>query len=78
MRSCFRADDVPAYFTIAIVGHIVVTGLLLMESLLHSPAWLQAAIWLPATLLLSFGLLPFIKGAAMAAIYCSHRKRRPG
>lgn len=73
-----RADDAPAYFTISIVGHIVVTGLLVMESLMHPPSWLQAAIWLPATLFLSLGLLPFIKGGVMAAIYCSHRKRRSG
>lgn len=73
-----RADDAPAYFTISIVGHIVVTGLLLMESLFHPPSWLQAAIWLPATLLLSLALLPFIKGAVMAAIFCSQTKRRMG
>ncbi len=71
-----RADDAPAYFTISVVGHIVVSGLLLMESLLHPPSWLQAAIWLPATLFLSLGLLPFMKGGVMAAIYCSQRKRR--
>jgi uncharacterized protein (DUF983 family) len=70
-----RADDAPAYFTLSIVGHIVVTGLLVMESLLHPSSWLQAAIWLPATLFLSLGLLPFIKGGVMAAIYCSQRKR---
>lgn len=71
-----RADDAPAYFTISIVGHIVVSGLLLMEAAFHPPSWLQAAIWLPATVLLSLGLLPFIKGAVMAAIHCSQRKRR--
>ena len=73
-----RADDAPAYFTISIVGHIVVTGLLVMESLLHPPSWVQAAIWLPATLFLSLGLLPFVKGGVMAAIYCSHRRHRSG
>lgn len=69
-----RADDAPAYFTISVVGHIVVSGLLLMEAILHPPSWLQAAIWLPATLFLSLALLPFMKGGVMAAIYCSRRK----
>ncbi|HEX9448175.1 MAG TPA: DUF983 domain-containing protein [Dongiaceae bacterium] len=73
-----RADDAPAYFTLSIVGHIVVSGLLLMEHLFHPPSWLQASIWLPATLFLCLGLLPFIKGAVMAAIFCSQTKRRPG
>jgi uncharacterized protein (DUF983 family) len=70
-----RADDAPAYFTIAIVGHIVVTGLLLLESYAHPPTWVQLAIWLPVTVILTLGLLPYLKGAVMAAIYCSHRER---
>ena len=71
-----RADDAPAYFTISIVGHIVVSGLLVTEATLHPPSWFQAAIWLPATLILSLVLLPFVKGGVMAAIYCSRRKHR--
>jgi len=67
-----RADDAPAYFTIAIVGHIVVTGLLMLESYVHPPYWVQLAIWLPATLIMALGLLPYLKGAVMAVIYCSH------
>ena len=72
-----RADDAPAYFTLSIVGHIVVSGLLLMERLIHPSAWLQAGFWLPATVILCLALLPFIKGGVMAAIYYSQRKRRP-
>ncbi|MBK8158646.1 MAG: DUF983 domain-containing protein [Rhodospirillaceae bacterium] len=66
-----RADDAPAYFTIFIVGHILVTGLLMLESYAHPPTWVQLAIWLPFTVIMSLALLPFIKGAVMAAIYCS-------
>lgn len=68
-----RADDAPAYFTIAIVGHIVVSGLLALESYAHPPSWVQLSIWLPTTLVMTLGLLPFIKGAVMAAIYCANR-----
>ncbi len=66
-----RADDAPAYFTILIVGHIVVPGLLLMERALHPETWLQMAIWLPATLVLTLAMLPFVKGATIAAIWAS-------
>ncbi|MDY0872671.1 DUF983 domain-containing protein [Dongia rigui] len=69
-----RADDAPAYFTIFIVGHIVVSGLLLLESYAHPPTWVQLAIWLPATVVMSVALLPYLKGAVMAVIYCSHAK----
>ena len=70
----YRADDAPAYFTIFIVGHFLVSGLLMLESYAHPPTWVQLAIWLPFTVVMSLALLPYLKGAVMAAIYCSHKK----
>lgn len=58
-----RADDAPPYFTILIVGHIVVPLLLLLEQRASPPGWVHMAIWLPAILLLSLWLLPRVKGA---------------
>jgi uncharacterized protein (DUF983 family) len=64
-----RADDAPPYFTIAIVGHIVVPGLLAMEKYLAPPLWLQFSIWLPVTLALTVALLPYVKGAVVGAMW---------
>jgi uncharacterized protein (DUF983 family) len=58
-----RADDAPPYFTIAIVGHVVVGLLLAVEIAYRPPLWLHAAIWLPLTVILALVLLPPIKGA---------------
>ncbi len=58
-----RADDAPPYFTIFIVGHIVVPLLMTVELLYGPPVWLHLAIWLPLTVLLSLALLPIVKGA---------------
>jgi uncharacterized protein (DUF983 family) len=58
-----RADDAPPYFTIVIVGHIVVGLLLAVEMTYRPPLWLHAVIWLPLTVLLALLLLPVIKGA---------------
>jgi len=69
-----RADDAPAYFTIVIVGHVVVSGLLALETYARPPTWVQLAIWLPMTLILSLTLLPFVKGAVMGAIYSTQKK----
>ncbi len=63
--SRFRTDDAPPYFTILLVGHIVVPGMLLLEQFAHPPAWVQTAIWVPATLFLSLALLPRVKGALL-------------
>lgn len=58
-----RADDAPPYFTILIVGHLVVGGVLALEQSFAPQAWLHAIIWVPLTLALSLTLLPRIKGA---------------
>ena len=57
-----RADDAPPYFTIFIVGHILVAGILAMEQSLKPEWWLQLTIWLPMTVILSLLLLPRVKG----------------
>ena len=61
-----RADDAPPYFTIIIVGHIVVSLVLSVEMAYRPPLWVHAALWLPLTVILSLLALPFIKGALVA------------
>jgi uncharacterized protein (DUF983 family) len=61
-----RADDAPSYFTIVIVGHVVVSLLLAVEMAYRPPLWLHAALWLPLTVLLALLLLPSIKGALVS------------
>lgn len=60
-----RADDVPPYFTILIVGHVVVPLMLLVERQWSPPLWLHAAIFLPLTLFLCLVLLRPVKGATV-------------
>lgn len=61
-----RADDAPPYFTMMIVGHVVVPSVLLVETNFDFSTWQQLAIWLPATLGLTLALLPRVKGATVA------------
>jgi uncharacterized protein (DUF983 family) len=61
-----RADDAPPYFTIAIVGHVVVGLVLLVEMAYRPPLWLHAVLWLPLTLILALLLLPSVKGTIVA------------
>jgi len=60
-----RADDLPAYLVIVIVGHIVVPAALMIETNLSPPVWLQLSIYLPLTLILSLVLLQPVKGAVV-------------
>ena len=60
-----RADDLPAYLVIVIVGHVVVPTILWVETDYAPPVPLQLAIYLPLTLILSLALLQPVKGAVV-------------
>ena len=60
-----RADDLPAYLVIVIVGHIVVPLALMIETDFAPPVELQLAIYLPLTLFASLALLQPVKGAVV-------------
>jgi uncharacterized protein (DUF983 family) len=60
-----RADDLPAYLVIVIVGHIVVPLALWIETDYAPPVALQLAIYLPLTLVASLVLLQPVKGAVV-------------
>lgn len=63
-----RADDAPPYFTILIVGHIVIPAMLITQKLYDPSNWTLSAIFLPLTLVLALGLLRPIKGATVGAM----------
>jgi uncharacterized protein (DUF983 family) len=65
----YPADDGPAYFTILIVGHLVVAPLLLFPFIWQAPPH----VVLPATLIplavVTLAVLPRVKGAFIGALY---------
>ncbi len=70
----YRADDGPAYFTILIVGHLVIAPLLFLPWIWQASPWLTV----PATLIplaaLTLLLLPRVKGAFIGVLW-SHGQR---
>ena len=60
-----RADDLPAYLVIIIVGHIVVPLALIIETNYSPPVALQLAAYLPITFVASLALLQPVKGAVV-------------
>jgi uncharacterized protein (DUF983 family) len=67
-----RADDAPPYFTIMIVGHIILPLLLIVEKTWRPELWIHAAIWLPMTVFLSLTILPIVKGALVGVQWALH------
>jgi uncharacterized protein (DUF983 family) len=64
-----RADDLPPYIVIFIVGHVVGYGILTAETRFDVPMWLHLAVWPSATLVLSLALLQPVKGAVVGLQY---------
>jgi uncharacterized protein (DUF983 family) len=61
-----RADDLPAYIVIFIVGHLTIPLFLYADSDVHWPIWLHMAIWPSLVLVLTLLLLQPVKGALIA------------
>jgi uncharacterized protein (DUF983 family) len=60
-----RADDLPAYLVIVIVGHLVVGAFMMFEASSTLSTFQHLAIWVPMTILLSVALLRPVKGAVI-------------
>ena len=60
-----RADDLPPYVVITIVGHIVVGGLVLAEKYADWSMSLHMAIWPALTIILSILLMQPVKGGVV-------------
>lgn len=60
-----RADDLPPYVVITIVGHVVVGGLLLAEKYADWSMGLHMAVWPALTVILSLLLMQPVKGGVI-------------
>jgi uncharacterized protein (DUF983 family) len=74
-RSCghdnaqYRADDAAPYFTILVIGHLVIGPLLVFPFILTAPIGLVLGTTLPALAVVTLGLLPVIKGAVIGGLW---------
>lgn len=60
-----QADDAPPYFTIFIVGHIIVPVALLVERAYAPPLYVHALLFCILATLVSLISLPMVKGAVV-------------
>jgi len=61
-----RADDLPPYLTMVVVGHIVMPLFMVTDRYHDLSGWMHGAIWIPLTVALMFYFLPRLKGVALA------------
>lgn len=60
-----RADDLPPYLVILVVGHVVVAGILAAEQASDWPIWLHMLVWPVLVVVLSLALIQPVKGAVV-------------
>lgn len=67
-----RADDAPPYFTIFIVGHIIIPLAAMVERNYAPDMVWQAVAWSLATILMSLWFLPRIKGSLIGLQWANY------
>ncbi|HEY0053673.1 MAG TPA: DUF983 domain-containing protein [Caulobacteraceae bacterium] len=72
----YPADDAPPYFTMLIVGHLIVAPLLLFPFIWEWPPFLVAGITLPLLAISCLLLLPVVKGAVVGVHWATGRTIR--
>jgi uncharacterized protein (DUF983 family) len=60
-----RADDLPAYIVVLIIGHVMVGGFLGAELMFALSSWQHLAIWVPVSVLGALALLQPVKGGVI-------------
>ncbi|KQQ37596.1 hypothetical protein ASG19_00300 [Rhizobium sp. Leaf306] len=60
-----RADDLPAYLVIVVVGHVLMTGYMLTDMILRVSPWVHLAIWAPLAVLAAIATIQPIKGGVI-------------
>jgi uncharacterized protein (DUF983 family) len=60
-----RADDLPAYLVIVVVGHVLMTGYMLTDMVWRVSPWVHIAIWVPLAVLAALVTIQPIKGGVI-------------
>ncbi|MDB5439731.1 MAG: hypothetical protein JWM33_2158 [Caulobacteraceae bacterium] len=76
--SAYRADDGPAYFTILIVGHLVLAPILLLDFLIKASLWVVIPSVLIGLTVVVLLILPRIKGAFIGILWATRANHGDG
>jgi len=73
----YPADDGPAYFTILLVGHLVIAPMLALSVIKAWPPALILVFALPLVTAATLALLPYIKGAWIGVLWATTGQSTP-
>lgn len=67
-----RADDLPPYLVIFVVGHVMVGAYLMAERLVTLNSWQHLAIWTPMTIIMALAMMQPTKGAVIGLQWANY------
>ena len=68
-----RVDDIASYFTILLVGHVILAPVLALPFIWNMPGWAVMTTVLAVMTAATLAALPFVKGGVIGAISASGR-----
>lgn len=60
-----RADDLPAYLVILILGHVLLGGFMMTDLVYPASAWFHLAIWTPIGIATALATIQPVKGSVI-------------
>ncbi|MGR6431214.1 DUF983 domain-containing protein [Rhizobium sp. PAMB 3182] len=60
-----RADDLPPYLVILVLGHVMVGGFMMTDLVFQVSMWVHLAIWVPLTIIIALLIIQPIKGGVI-------------
>lgn len=70
-----RVDDVASYFTVLLVGHLVVAPSLAIPVFWSMPLWASLGVMSLLVVAATLAALPFIKGGVVGALFAMDQKK---
>ncbi|WP_177204092.1 DUF983 domain-containing protein [Sphingobium sp. AP50] len=70
-----RVDDIASYFTILLVGHLVIAPSLAIPWVWSAPLWASMSILMTLVLVITLTALPYIKGGVIGVLAATGDKK---
>lgn len=71
----YRVDDIASYFTVLLVGHLILAPLLAVPAFWAMPLWVSMSVIMGLVALSTLAALPFIKGGVIGALRATSHKK---
>lgn len=67
-----KADDLPPYIAIIIVGHVIIGIMMELKSVAPQQPWVYLATMVPLALIMPLAMLPSVKGAVVGLQWANY------